>query len=51
MEIHPQLSSRHVEANINMREENQDNQNRTNEVYKTRILGYIYNWNEKESTY
>lgn len=32
MEIHPQKSTRHVEANVNTRKENQGNQRSRNEV-------------------
>ncbi len=45
------ISTRHVETNVNTQEENQNNQNSSNEVSKTWILEYTYNWNEKENTY
>jgi hypothetical protein len=40
MEIHPQKSTRHVKANVNPRNENQDNQNISNEVEDIMLKGH-----------
>ncbi len=40
MEIHPQKNIRHVKANVNPRNENQDNQNISNEVEDIMLKGH-----------